>query len=103
MGEDAVAPPPSRDVARQLGDDAGPFHAGNERQRRLVLVLAEDGESVGEIDAAGMEADPRRTRAERRRRKVFEAKMLGRAEFAAQDGKGHGALDSGWGKRGETR
>src|SRR6185312_8826261 len=47
-----IADADAGDARRDRGDDASAFDAGNERQRRLELVFAEDRQRVREIDAA---------------------------------------------------
>ena len=89
MGDDAIADAPARDIGGELGDDARGLDAGNEGERRLVLVFAENGERVREVDAGGVEADPCRARQERQLRHFFEAERLGRAQRAAKDGARH--------------
>src|SRR5690606_30536467 len=64
--------------------------ARHERQVRLLLVQAAYEQEVGEVDAAGRDADPDLSRFQGRRLHVVQHERFGRAELAADDGF-HGA------------
>ncbi len=70
---------------------AGGFDARRERQRRLELILARRHQDIGKIDPGGADSDAHLPRRQRRCGKRFQAQVLGRAEFAADDGFRHQA------------
>ena len=69
-GDHAITNPPPTNISRHLDDGAGAFDAGDEGERRLVLILAENGERVGKIDASGGDGDTHLARRERGARQV---------------------------------
>jgi hypothetical protein len=72
---------------RRAGLDhlAGGFEAGGERELGFDLVLAGDHQRVGEIDAAGSDADARLMRQQSGAGGLVEPQRFGSAPFPAQD------------------